>query len=330
MIPVYDEPAQVAETIASVRRALSKAPRLLPAEIVVADDGSTVDIAGPAIAAAGADLPTRVVRLEANSGRFAAREHGLGAAQGEYVLFVDAGVTVEAGSLEFVASRLEDGRRVWNAHTIHDTGGTPTALFWNVVSSMAFGAYVDDPRETSFGIDDFDRFPKGTTCFLAPRALLSEAFAAFESAYADTRNANDDGPIIRYVAGRERVNIAPGFSCVYRPRRTVRSFVKHALHRGVVFVDGHGRRESRFFPITVAFFPISLGIAVAAARRPLVVPATAAVATAAAAGVAASLKRRPVAEVASFAALAPVYALAHGLGMWRGLALAVSARARRR
>jgi hypothetical protein len=35
-------------------------------------------------------------------------------------------------------------------------------------------------------------------------------------------------------------------------------------------------------------------------------------------------------ETASFAALAPVYAVAHGAGMWRGLALMAASSRRRR
>lgn len=326
VIPVFNEPDQVVETVRSATAAALESTEFADAEIVVADDGSTADIETPALAATDG-VPVRVVRLAQNSGRFEARRTGLAAARGDFVLFVDAGVTVVPGSLEFVADRLGEGREVWNAHTVVQTGGSPFALFWNVVSSLAFGDYVDDPRETSFGPDEFDRFPKGTTCFLAPRNLLDDAFAGFRSRYSNTRNANDDGPIIRAIAERSRINIAPGFACVYTPRTSLHSFVNHALHRGVVFVDGHGRPESRFFPVAVAFFPVSAGLAVAALRRPRIAPAAALGVTGIAAA-AAARRRRPAKEIASFAALAPVYALAHGLGMWRGAALALLDRRR--
>ena len=326
VIPVYNEADQVVETIRSATAAVREAPEFADAEIVVADDGSTADVASPALAAADG-VPVRVERLERNSGRFEARRAGLAVARGDLVLFVDAGVTLVPGSLSFVASRVEEGRKVWNAHTEMNTGDSPFAVFWKVVSSLAFGDYVDDPRETSFGVEEFDRFPKGTTCFLAPRALLTEAFDSFHSRYADTRNANDDGPIIRSIAARSRVNIAPGFACVYTPRRTLRSFVKHALHRGVVFVDGHGRPESRFFPAVVAFFPVSAALAAATVKRPAVAP-LALPGVAGAAAVAAARRGRPTEETVAFAALAPVYAVAHGVGMWRGAALALAERLR--
>jgi glycosyltransferase involved in cell wall biosynthesis len=328
VIPVYNEADQVVETIQSATAAVREEPAFADSEIVVSDDGSTADVASPALAAADG-VPVRIERLSTNSGRFEARRAGLHAAEGEIVLFIDAGVTLVPGSLAFVAPRVDQGRDVWNAHTEIETEGSLFALFWKVVTSLAFGDYVDHPRETSFGVDEFDRFPKGTTCFLAPRSLLVEAFDAFRSRYADTRNANDDGPIIRWVAARSRVNIAPSFACVYTPRRTLRSFVKHALHRGVVFVDGHGRPESRFFPLVVAFFPVSAALAVATVKRPLVAP-LAALGVAGAAAVAASRRRRSTEETLAFAALAPVYAVAHGVGMWRGAALALAGRLRQR
>ena len=88
--------------------------------------------------------------------------------------------------------------------------------------------------------NDFDRFPKGTTCFVGPRSLLLAAFAAFRTRYA-TLHANDDTPILR-GSPAERIHIAPAFACGYR-REESRSFLGHAIHRGTVFVDGHGRRS---------------------------------------------------------------------------------------
>jgi hypothetical protein len=152
--------------------------------------------------------------------------------------------------------------------------------------------------------------------------LLLDGIAAFQSRYADLRRANDDTPLLRWISEREPIHIAPGFSCRYRARTTMSSFLRHSLHRGVVFVDGHGRKESRFFPAVVLFYPASAALAVATLRRPLAAPAALA-----ALGVGASaigiLRRRSPLEIASLGLLTPVYGVAHGLGMWRGL-LAIS------
>ena len=289
------------------------------AELVLVDDGSTDASADVVREALAGRLPLTVV-AQANAGRFAARRAGLEAAKGTSVLLLDGRVRLRPESLSYVHDRVSSGEAVWNGHVHVDTDGNPYGAFWNVLAELAWADYFDDPRTTSYGADDFDRFPKGTTCFLAPRQLLSEAHAAFRSGYADVRHANDDTPLIRWIAGRQRINLSPSFACDYRPRATFGSFLRHSAHRGTVFVDGHGRPESRFFPVTAAFFPISAGLALASLRRPVLVPAVAA-ATVAAAGAVAARSGRSVFETASFAGLAPVYAVAHGSGMWRGLAL---------
>jgi glycosyltransferase involved in cell wall biosynthesis len=323
VIPVYDEADAVAVTVRSLTVELESSG-FERVEIVVADDGST-DGSGDSASAAATSVPVRVERLPQNAGRFAARRAGLEAAAGDHVLFVDAGVTVAPGGLGFVAEQVRAGKEVWNAHTIMVTDGNPYGRFWSVVSALAFGDYVRSPRTTSFDLSNFDRFPKGTTCFLAPREALRQAFGAFRSRYADTRSANDDTPIIRRLAARGPIHISPSFACVYVPRESLRSFVRHAAHRGVVFLDGHGRRESRFFPVVVAFYPASLAAVALVARRPAAAFLLGA-AAAGAAAVAASRAERPRQEVVSFAALTPVYLAAHGAGMWKGLALALANR----
>jgi len=317
VMPVYNEAPHLRATIDALVEAVERSE--FEAELVLVDDGSK-DRSADVVCDALADrVPLRVV-AEPNRGRFEARRAGLDAATGDWVLVLDGRVRLSPGSLTFVYERLAAGEVVWNGHVHVETAGNPYGAFWNVLVELAWRDYFDDPRTTSFDADSFDRYPKGATCFLVPRRLLLDALGAFRSGYADLRHANDDTPVIRWIAARERIHLSPSFSCDYTPRATFRSFVRHSFHRGAVFVDGHGRPESRFFPITVAFFPLSAGLALASLRRPRLVPALAAT-TAAAAGTVAAVSGRSVFEIASFSALVPVYAVAHGAGMWRGLAL---------
>jgi hypothetical protein len=69
----------------------------------------------------------------------------------------------------------------------------------------------------------------------------------------------------------------------------------------------------------LAFFPASALLLRAALRRPSVVPA-AAIACAAAAGAYGLRAGRSREEVRALALVTPLYALGHGLGMWRGVA----------
>jgi hypothetical protein len=105
----------------------------------------------------------------------------------------------------------------------------------------------------------------------------------------------------------------------------LRAFLRHSFHRGVVFVDGPGRRESRFFPVVVAFYPTSVALVLTAVWFPLVAAGALAVASLAAGALGVARRRRPR-EVAALALLAPVYGVMHGAGMWRGLVMLVGRR----
>jgi glycosyltransferase involved in cell wall biosynthesis len=319
VMPVYNEATSLPTTMASLIEAV--APSEFEVELVVVDDGSTDGSAEIAEEALAGRLPLRVVRQE-NGGRFEARRAGLEVATGEWVLLLDGRVRLRPRSLEWVHGRLLAGEQVWNGHVYVDAGSNPFGAFSNVLVELAWREYFDDPRTTSFGPDGFDLYPKGTTCFLAPRDVLLRGAGEFRSFYADSRFGNDDTPLIRWIASRQRIHLSPSFSCDYTPRSSLGSFLRHSFHRGMVFVDGHGRSESRYYPVVLAFFPVSAGLAGLVLRRPLLLPLLTATVGAVGAAVAVRTGRTRF-EARSFAALLPVYAVAHGAGMWRGLAMMI-------
>jgi len=312
VVPVHNEAQHLATTMRALLAALDDSG--FDAEIIVVDDGSIDGSSDVVRGSVDGRVKLRIV-AQPNLGRFEARRAGLFQAHGDYVLFLDSRVQLAPGALRFVRGRLQHAQ-VWNGHVYVDADNL-FGDFWRLLAELAWRAYFDNPRTTSFGLAEFDRFPKGTTCFLAPRPLLESAFAQFRSHYADSRLANDDTPILRAIAAEQPIHISPEFACVYAPRTSVRGFFSHAVHRGTVFLDGHGTPESRFFPAAVAFFPLSAALAFAALRRPTLVPAVVAGCGIAAAAYGA-LAGRSHREVAVLAGVTPVYALGHGIGMWRG------------
>ena len=327
VIPVYNEPTWIGTVVDDVVEALRRSP-FVPAEVVIVDDGSGEETR-EALSRLRPPVPLRIV-TQPNQGRFAARKNGVAAAQGDLVLLIDSRVSIRPDALAFVAERLRPGGPlpIWNAHVDVDIAGNPFARFWNVLTEIAFSQYFSNPRTTTYGLEEFDRFPKGTTCFLAPRALLTEAIASFDSAFLDTRDANDDTIMIRFMAERQRINISPGFSCLYRSRDSLMPFLRHARHRGGVFVDGYGRPGTRFFPVIAAFFPLSLVATVAAVRRPRLALAGILGVPVIALGIGARW-RRSAADVVTLALLGPAWVMAFATGMWRGLWLAARGRVSR-
>jgi len=313
VIPVRDEAAHLPATIHALLAALDGSG--FNAELLVVDDGSSDGSADAVRASADGRIPLTVVR-RSGEGRFEARRAGLEAATGELALLLDARVRLEPDALSFLYERVTRGETVWNGD-VHVDSESPFGVFWSLLAELAWPDYFDNPRTTSFGEQEFDRFPKGTTCFLAPRELLLSAFAAFQTHYRDARLANDDTPILRAVAAHTRIRISPQFACSYAPRTSLGRFFRHAIHRGTVFVDGHGTPESRFFPVVAAFFPLSAALVLATLRRPAVAPAAVVACglAAAAYGLQAGRSRR---ELEVLATVTPLYAVGHGLGMWRG------------
>ena len=324
VMPVHNESAHLAATIDALVDAVARSG--LEAELIVVDDGSDDGSGEAARSAAAGRLPLQVL-AGARQGRFKARRSGIAAAKADAVLLLDARVRLHADSLRFLSTVLSPEQPVWNGHVVPSTNGNPFGAFGDVLVHLAWSDYFSDPRRTSFGLEDFDRFPKGTGCFVAPRALLLEAMDAFAPRVSDWRFVSDDTRLIRWIAARHRVQLSPEFGCDYQPRKSLRGFLSNALYRGSTFVDGHGRTQSRFFPVVVGFFPLSIALVFLVFRRPVTAPIIFGL-TAVVAGTVAARARRPAFETLSFAALAPVYAAAHGAGMWRALAVLARDRVR--
>ncbi|MGI8792437.1 MAG: glycosyltransferase family 2 protein [Acidimicrobiales bacterium] len=322
VMPVYNERSWVQRSIPAVL-AQAAAADLASVEAIIVDDGST-DGTSEVLDELAEVHPIKVVH-QPNGGRLAARHAGLELAGGDMVLFIDSRIIMRDGALKFACEQVAQGRRVWNAHVEIETGN-PYAAFWDGIARVAWADYFSAPRTMSYGLDDFDRYPKGTTCFLAPRDLLVQGMSSFTTFYADVRNANDDTTVIRHIAANESIWLSPDFCVDYTGRDSAQKFMKHANARGTVFVDGHLRKGGRFTPVILSFFPASLAALVVVIRRPQLIPVGVLGIVASAAAMA-KFKGLPGRLTRPVAMLAPAFAVAFGAGMWRGLLLAIQARA---
>lgn len=326
VIPVYNEQDWIERSVGAVAAAAEAAG--WPAEIVVVDDGST-----DATPARLDDLRERhgiVVVAQPNSGRFEARRAGLAKASGQQVLLLDSRVIVDTGSLAFFRDQLlaHPERTVWNGHINVASEDNPYAGFLAGMVKIPWRRYCANPRLMSFGIEEFDVFPKGTGFFSAPRQVLEEACDAFVSLFDDARYASDDTGVLRWIAERHRIFLAPELSATYHGRDSFKKFVAQSYFRGTTFVDSYlaspGPARNGLF---AAFGVGLLGLAVAA-KRPKTAVALAA-AGSAAAGVAVTRFGATNAEAKAVAKLAPVFGAGFGAGAIRGLFLALRARSRR-
>lgn len=323
IIPVYNGEGWIGRCLEHLRVAVAASP-FTSAEVLLIDDGSSDNtLAEARQAVAGDDVLQLREFSQPNSGRFAARRLGLENAEHDFVLLIDTRVFIRPMALAFVAPRLaEPDQAVWTSHVEAATEGNPIAGFWQAIEHVAWRRYFKRPSTTSYGIADFDYFPKGTTALIAPRAMLMEAFDDFAPTVTDWRKVNDDTAVLRWVAERTPINISPEYASTYNARTTLSAFLRHAEHRGTVLIDGYLRRGARFSKAIAVVLAVSPAAVVFALRHPIKALGLGLVGSVtAAAGATALGARRRDAQV--LGTLAVPFGVAYLAGMWRGTALRV-------
>lgn len=328
VVPVHNEVRHVEQTLRLLRQALAASP-WAGSEVVVVDDGST-DGSAEVLDAYADELGLKVVH-QRNSGRLAARFAGLRVATGQMALLVDSRVHVHAGALAHLAEEMaaDPSAVLWNGDVTVSTSGNPYAAFWSALTTLGWRRYFRRRRRTSYGPDDFELYPKGTTLFLAPRQWLLQESQTLDTRYDVPSLVSDDTALLRALVRRGRIHLSPGFSCTYHGRTALIPFVRQAYYRGTTFVDGYvgrGGPVGRAAVVALLLLPPS-GLA---ARRFPRAGVGAAVAAPLLLGAGARWSgARPV-EAASLVVLSPLFAVFFSAGAARGGVLAAAAGYRRR
>lgn len=318
VIPAYNAapwlPVSIPKTVQAIKNAGIK-----DAEIIIVDDGSSDDTAAVG-KSLKLDYPVKVVSQK-NSGRFLARDNGVKHARYEHILFIDTRIFIGEDALKYLVSRLDakQDRLVWTSHVVIDKKANPYARFWEAITFISWRKYFANPRECSYGIKDFDYYPKGTTCFFVPKKIIEEANSWFRKNTRNARASNDDTLLIRRIAETHNINLSPEFFCTYHARTSLKQYKKHVYFRGKVFVDGFLRRDgNRFFWLLVAFLVLSVAIPAFLIINPqYIIPALVlGVAAWLLELLAALLLKVPAKDALSLLILSPLFLIVYGAGIW--------------
>jgi hypothetical protein len=163
--------------------------------------------------------------------------------------------------------------------------------------------------------------------FLARKDVLIDAF---EHAWpdGDAKLVSDDTKVLRRIAQTRKIRLDPGFSATYRPRTSVRGFVKHTYDRGTLFVDSYaGTTSARsflllFLAIAPILFVTVLAVLLVAGYPRIaaaLVLATGALGLLPAA--VAAVNRCPARSLWAYIASLPVFVIPFWLGLVRGVVL---------
>ncbi len=318
VMPAYNAQQWLEETIEKTVAALVAA-HIKNYEIIIVDDGSTDDTSDVTRLLKEKYANTLIVIHQENSGRFIARKCGVDRARFDRILFVDTRTWIDEQALLFLETQLKNypDRLVWNAHINVAKKGNIIARFGDAITCLGWRRYFHKPRLVSYGLKDFDYYPKGTGLFNVPTEIIREAIAWFEGVTTDIKNSSDDTLLIRHIAENNKIWLSPKYSGTYFSRTTLSAFIKHTYYRGQFFVDGFLRRGNRFYYPLIGFLvlsPVAL-IAVVVYPKLLWIALLCWITE----FVFAVLLLRNKKDAVALFLLSPLFAAVYGLGIWRAV-----------
>jgi hypothetical protein len=242
-------------------------------------------------------------------------------------MLLDSRVLVDEGALAYVITQVtrDPSRLAWNAYVVTDAEAPLVGLFWDVPTHVFWGRFLRSPRPFDLTADTFDAAPKGTTMFFAAKPLLDDAFRhAWPE--GDAKLVSDDTRLLRWIAETHTIRIDPAFSATYRPRTSVRGFVRHTFDRGTLFVDSYAGTSTLRSAVLLGLVlaPVAVlaaVVALVAVGRPTAALSViaAVVVLALAPIVPAAVNRCPRRSLLAYAACLPLFVGPFWLGLVRGV-----------
>ena len=140
VIPAYNEAERLPPTLTAIAAYLGSTG--LDAEVIVVDDGSSDGTAEAARNATGVAMPPQVLRHEQNRGKGAAVREGILAAEGEYILFMDADSSLPIEEVAKLLPVAEAGTPVVIGSRYVDPDSIHEAQRWYRAAISRFGNYL--------------------------------------------------------------------------------------------------------------------------------------------------------------------------------------------
>lgn len=258
VIPAYNAEQWLESTVRKTVDALEEA-RIINYEIIIVDDGSH-DATNHVAVSLKSKFDHVALISQKNSGRFIARKRGVDSAQYDRILFVDTRTWIDKNALKFINDQIKTHpeRKIWNAHINVAKKGNIIARFGDAITCIGWRRYFKNPRLMSYGLSDFDYYPKGTGLFNVPTEIIKEAINWFETITTDIKNSSDDTLLIRHIAEQNKIWLSPQYNGTYFSRTTLLAFIKHTYYRGQFFVDGFLRKGTRFYYPLICFLIVSV------------------------------------------------------------------------
>ena len=238
VIPTFNEANHIKSSVDRAVTSLEKSN--IPYQVVIVDDGST-DLSIQILSFLK-DYENVDVILKAHTGRIQTRLEGIKHCKFENVLMLDARVQLDDVSIANLKRLCAENPNsiFWNGHVEMANLNLPHVSVWQTLVGLGWSAYVKNPRLCSFGLNEFDSYPKGTGIFLASRSDWQQELAKLADAQnVSTTALSDDTRLLREFASKSDIWLSPEFKAIYFPRTEFRAFVKNLVYRGTTFIDSY-------------------------------------------------------------------------------------------
>jgi len=117
---------------------------------------------------------------------------------------------------------------------------------------------INSQETINYGLDDFDRYPKGTGLFLAQKTDWLNAFKKVDLRQSWIAPISDDTKLLRILASEGEIWIDHKFSAEYEPRTRMTKFIKNGFYRGRTFVDSYWESPTIFGFLVKTIIPAFL------------------------------------------------------------------------
>jgi glycosyltransferase involved in cell wall biosynthesis len=260
VIPAFNEGNELAVTIKSALKAFEHTP--IPFEILVVEDGSKN--LHPEF-----QLLKNVRYIEKiHSGRIETIFHGINLAKNQNILVIGARVRLREDALQQLM-RLNENyptARFWNGMIHLLNTELPHVSIWETLVRVGWSKGLQSETPISFGVQDFDLYPKGSGLFLASKQDWINGFSELrEYATKSKVIVSDDTRLLRGFAEISNIWFSKAFSADYKPRTSFKLFLKNAYHRGNTFVDSYWESSTIFGKLVRYLTPITFLLALAVA-----------------------------------------------------------------
>jgi glycosyltransferase involved in cell wall biosynthesis len=236
IIPIYNDNKYLDETLKALYTAIERSD-IKSFEILVIDDGSEQPIS----VNSGHTKPNLKIHRFQNQGRLRARLEGLYKSKFDHIVLLDSRVSCAEDSLKNLQTCHLNSQPTPDmiiAKIVFPSETNLVGLFWDAIARLVWSGYYVDELDLYLTRENFDSLPKGTTFLYARKETLINAYQCLTEFELNNRDTNDDTLLIKRVVTNSEVILSKQFLATYHPRTKLKSFIKHAHHRGKVATGG--------------------------------------------------------------------------------------------